>query len=326
MLLVFLFLGIFLVRLESRAAERPLRISYPPASVFLPLWVANDAGLFKRNGVAVELVYVGSSPTALAAVLADQMDVAGGAGFIGVASYAQGFKDLAFFANLTHRMTYSIYAHPSITDINGLRGKRFGVSRFGGIGDFVGRYFLKRVGLDARKDLSLIQLGSPANIVMGLTRGAVDSAAVPVPHTFTMKKLGFSELADLTAQSDARYAGAAFLAKRSFILNNKSRMEAVAKSLIEGVHYVRTHRRESLEILARYTRVTDMETLGMALDYDVKHVLSKIPDIQPEDLNLILEQVQETIPKARDVNPSDLVYGQLMSDMVKNGFVDKLYK
>src|ERR1700745_3631735 len=63
----------------SFAQRKTLRVSYPaPATVYLPLWVASDAGLFKKNGIEVELVHVGSSPISMAAFLAGEIDVLGG--------------------------------------------------------------------------------------------------------------------------------------------------------------------------------------------------------------------------------------------------------
>jgi NitT/TauT family transport system substrate-binding protein len=301
------------------------RVSFPPSATFLPLWAAKDAGFFNRNGVPTELVFLGSSPVALAALIANQIDIAAGVGSIGVASHAQGYNELVFFSSLNNKMNYMVYAQPTIVDVNGLRGKRFGVSRFGGIGDFVTRYFLKRVGLDPRKDLTLVQLGNQPDITSALMRKSIDAAAFAIPYAFTVKKLGFREIADLT-QSDGRYAGAAFMSKKSFILNNKVRMEAFIRSLIQGTHYVRTQRDAALRILSRYTRVTDKESLETSLDYSVKNVWAKIPEIQPADMDLIIEQLQETNARARDIKPTELVYSQLMDEVKRTGIVEELYK
>jgi len=63
----------------SLAQRKTLRVSYPaPATVYLPLWVASDAGIFRKHGLDVELVHVGSSPISMAAFLAGEIDVLGG--------------------------------------------------------------------------------------------------------------------------------------------------------------------------------------------------------------------------------------------------------
>ena len=49
---------------RSDAAERPLRVAYPaPAGAFLPLWVAQDAGIFKKHGLFAELIAVSENPS-----------------------------------------------------------------------------------------------------------------------------------------------------------------------------------------------------------------------------------------------------------------------
>ena len=115
---------------SAYAAERNLRVSYSaPATAFLPLWAAKDAGIFDRNNLTVELLYVGSSPIALAALLSDELDVLAGGGTAAPTAYLQGFRDLALFSTLDHRFAFKIFTVPSIVDIAGLRGKRFGVTR-----------------------------------------------------------------------------------------------------------------------------------------------------------------------------------------------------
>ena len=131
------------------AQRKTLRVSYPaPATVYLPLWVASDAGLFKKNGVEVELVHVGSSPIAMAAYLAGEIDILGGGGSAGPNAYLRGQRDLVFFGSMNSKFVFSVYAHPSIANMAGVRGKRVGVTRFGGTMDFATRHFFRQNGFD----------------------------------------------------------------------------------------------------------------------------------------------------------------------------------
>ena len=60
-----------LLKVESKAAERPLRVGYPaPAGAFLPLWAGQEAGIFKKHGLSVELIAIGSSTRGVAAMVA----------------------------------------------------------------------------------------------------------------------------------------------------------------------------------------------------------------------------------------------------------------
>ena len=308
------------------AAERMLRVSYSaPATAFLPLWAAKEAGFFDRNNVNVELLYVGSSPIALAALLSDELDVLTGGGTAAPTAYLQGFRDLALFSTLDHRFAFKIFAVPSIVDIAGLRGKRYGVTRFGGSLDFASRYFLKSVGLDAQKDVQLIQIGNTADILAALVNGTVDAGTLTFPYNFSARKLGYRQLADLS-QSGARYATAAFLAKKTLLVAQRARMLAFIKALVEAIHYVKTNPAPALKILQRYTRMADQEALKLAYDEYAKNVWPRVPAIEPEDVKLIVEHLAQTNPRAREIQPSALVYNNLVESVARSGIVEQLYR
>ena len=124
---------------HSTAADAKVtRVAYPSAAAsFIPLWVANDA---------VELVSVRSSPIAMTALLSGEIDVVVGGANPSVSMQLQGYKDIAVFGGLYNTFLFSICAVPSIEDLSQLKGKRLGVTRFGGSNDFAGRYFSRAGG------------------------------------------------------------------------------------------------------------------------------------------------------------------------------------
>jgi NitT/TauT family transport system substrate-binding protein len=324
--LLFIAAIILLVEPATLLAQRKaLRVSYPaPATVYLPLWVANDAGFFRKNGLDVELVHVGSSPISMAAFLAGEIDILGGGGSAGPNAYLRGQRDLAFFGAMNNKFVFSIYGHPSITSLSGVRGKRVGVTRFGGTMDFATRHFLRLKGLDPSRDVSMIQVGRAQDILSGLMGGSIDVGTMAFPYDINAKESGFRELADLT-QSGARYASSSVLGKRQFLIQNKSSMEGFVRSLIEAIHFIRTRREEGIKVLARYTRLSDMKVLGQTYDFHSRVIWPRVPEIQPEDLKLVLEELAESNPKAREIEPSEIIYAPIVKDVVASGFVERLY-
>jgi len=318
-------LALFLLPQQVLAAERALRVSYPsPATVYLPLWAAKEAGFFAKHKLAVELVHVGSSPISLAAFLAGEIDILGGGGSAGPNAFLQGFRDLQFFAGMNNKFVFSIYAHPSISTAAELRGKKIGVTRLGGTMHFATRYYLKGTGLDPYKDVTLVQVGRAEDIVTALAGGTVDAGTMSFPFDLKTKELGYRELADLS-QSGARYASSSFLGRKQFLSDNRQRLESFVKAMIEAIHFVKTRPQEAIKILSRYTRLTDLNTLKSTLDLHVAKIWPRVPEIQPEDLKLVLEELGERNPKAREINPGDLIYGAIVKDVVASGFVEKLY-
>jgi len=311
---------------RTHAAERNLRVSYSaPATAFLPLWAAKEAGFFERNNLSVELLYVGSSPIALAALLSDELDVLAGGGTAAPTAYLQGFRDLALFATLDHRFAFKIFTVPAIVDVAGLRGKRFGVTRFGGSLDFASRYFLKTSGLDPQKDVQLVQIGNTADILAALVNGTVDAGSLTFPYNFAATKMGFRQLADLS-QSGARYATAAFLSKRSFLTAQRARMQPFVRALVEAIHYVKTNPEQAVKMLQRYTRMNDREILKLAYDEYAQNVWPRLPGIEADDIKLIIEHLAQTNPKAREIQPAALVHNDLIDNVARSGIAERLYK
>jgi len=309
----------------SLAQRKVLRVSYPaPVTVYLPLWVADDAGFFRKNGVEVELVHVGSSPIAMAAYLSGEIDVLGGGGAAGPNAYLRGQRDLVFFAAMNNKFVFSIYSNPSIANLSAVRGKRVGVTRFGGTMDFATRHFLRLGGFDPGRDVTMVQVGRVPDILSALAAGAVDVGTMAFPYDIKAKESGFRELADL-AQSGARYASSSFLARKQFLIQNKGRMEGFTRALIEAFNFIRTRREEGLKILARYTRLSDMKVLGQTYDFHSRVIWPKVPEIQPEDLKLVLEELAESNPKAREIDPAELIYSAVVKDVVASGFVERVY-
>jgi ABC-type nitrate/sulfonate/bicarbonate transport system substrate-binding protein len=145
-----------------------------------------------------------------------------------------------------------------------------------------------------------------------------------VPQNLQAKKLGLRELADLSDMG-ARYALAAFLAKRSFLSANHEMMVRYMKALVESIHYLKTRPKEGMEIFKRYTRVDAPDILKPAYDIHIK-LFPRVPEIFPEDLRLVLEEVALTNPKAASANPASFIDDRAAKEVVKSGFVEQLYR
>ena len=325
---LFLLVGFFILLMlptATLAQRKSLRVSYPaPATVYLPFWIASEAGLFSKHGLDVELVHVGSSPIAMAAYLAGEIDILGGGGSAGPNAYLRGQRDLVFFGAMNNKFVFSIYAHPSVSTMASVRGKRIGVTRFGGTMDFATRHFLRQNGFDPGREVTMVQVGRVQDILSGLIAGSVDVGTMAFPYDIKAKESGFRELADLS-QSGARYASSSFLARRRFLIENKPAMEGFIRGIIEALHFIRTRREESLKILARYTRLSDMKVLAQTLDFHARIIWGRVPEIQPEDLKLVLEELAEANPKAREIDPAEIIYGAIVKDVVASGIVERLY-
>ena len=322
---VLLFICLLLARVTaSVAADQVIRVALPgPVAVYLPVWVAKDFGFFKKYDLEVETVYAGSSAMALASLVKGDIQIQSGTE-VSITSYLGGYRDLALFAALDYRLPFIIYAQPSIKKASELRGKKIGVTRLGGSLDFAVRYWLKQSGLDPKKDVTILQVGRVPDLLGALVGGSVDAVGMPIPFNFIAKKQGFEELADLT-KNGPRYAVSSFMAKKDFLVDNEARMEGWIKAIIEAIHFIKTHRDESIKELGNNIRVTDSEVIPLAYDKYVK-LWPRVPEIKPDDIKLVIEHISLTRPEAREIDPAERIYSRLVENVVKSGFVEQVYK
>lgn len=306
-------------------AAETTRIAYPSAAVtFVPLWVAKEAGFLKKENLPIDLVSIRSSPIAMAALLSGELDMIVGGVNPAIAMQLQGYKDITVFGGLINTFLFSICALPGIEDVSQLRGKKLGVTRFGGSNDFAGRYYLRQRGLDPAKDVALIQVGSQEDILRALLSKNLDAAVLGYPAVFIAKKNGLRELADLT-RSGLRYQLTGFVAKKSFLAEKQSLVTRYFKVMAQSIHFLHTRPKEGMEIMRRYARIDDPEILKASYDLHVR-LFPKMPEVHPEDLKLVLEELAATNPKAKGADPAAFMDDRIVREVAKSGYVEQLYK
>jgi NitT/TauT family transport system substrate-binding protein len=72
------------------------------------MWIAKEAGFFKKQGLDVKLVFIASGPTGTTSLLAGETDVGIIGGFAPTRAIVGGAKDLVMIGQSKTRMTGNI--------------------------------------------------------------------------------------------------------------------------------------------------------------------------------------------------------------------------
>src|SRR5262249_1998577 len=122
------------------AQPESLKLSYSALVLSgAPFWIAQEQKLFEREGLKTELLYINSAPRVMAAMLAGEIQLALAGVSPLVSTYAQG-NDAVAIAGAVNQINVAIFARPEIRAPEDLRGKRLGITRFGGLTDFSAQY------------------------------------------------------------------------------------------------------------------------------------------------------------------------------------------
>jgi ABC-type nitrate/sulfonate/bicarbonate transport system substrate-binding protein len=177
---------------EAPAQEtRRVRLAYSAFSIsFLNIFLARDAGLFKKQGLEPELIQM-AGPLPIAALAAGEIDYLTGY-TTGIIATGQGAPLKGIMVSL-RKPPFYLVADPGIQKPNDLAGKRIGVDRIGSLQHLVARLLLKSQGVDAEKVL-FTQTGSVSNTVTSLGQKAVSAAVLSGPHNVIMAQKGFRQI------------------------------------------------------------------------------------------------------------------------------------
>src|SRR5262245_34750652 len=152
------------------------------AAGHLPAWVAKDAGIFAKNGLDVQLVYFRAGTTAAMSLLSRQTPISQLGGPAIVSANLRG-ADTVLIAGGFVITEWWLMTRPEIKTAEQLKGGSAAIALFGGLGDFMTRIALKRLGLTPVKDVALLQIGGNAERLSALETGQVKAVIVPPPIT-----------------------------------------------------------------------------------------------------------------------------------------------
>lgn len=207
------------------------------------LWVAHDAGIFKDLGLDVEIIY-------LAGPRATQALIAGDLSFAQVASppavqAALGGAEIVWVASSVNKVLQQIYSSPSIRSVADLKGKTFGVSRFGSAPDFMARYFLQKHGLNPDRDVKILQVGGFPETLAALSEGIIQAGIFTAPLTLKARKAGLRELADLATEEIA-FNAIGLIARRSYLKRDRQTAKQFLKGYLRGIRKAKSDKEFTL--------------------------------------------------------------------------------
>ncbi len=310
---------------SEAATPRPVKLRVAYSEVYpaqtVP-WTTADTGIFARHGLDVDLTYIASTQT-VPAVIAGEVDIALGGGYAVINSDLAG-SDLRMFMGIVNWFPYELMVTPDINGPEDLRGKKLGVSRFGSASDTATRVVLKQFGLDPDRDVVILQTGSLQERVAAMQAGAVSGGVAAPPDPTRLRRLGFKSLLDVGASSGQEMNTIAFSTARWLDANQNTAQEFV-NALIEGIHFAKTHREETEQVLMQRLKLDDPEELADSYDYFITRHLERVPDPGQDATRRYLESQAATDPRAASARVEDFFDLRFIDRAKASGLVERLY-
>src|SRR5262249_61716785 len=167
---------------------RELKVGYPFGGSAGYFWVAYRSGSFEKHGLKLEPIYIRGGLMGIQAALSGDLPLQLQGASTVVAAWAQGAKEFQFIGAVGNRLDYILVAHPSIKRPEDLKGKRIGVSQLGPSTDFIARVAVRRLGLNADKEVQIVGIGGQGDRWTALTAGGGEEKGGATPFTLKARK------------------------------------------------------------------------------------------------------------------------------------------
>jgi NitT/TauT family transport system substrate-binding protein len=236
-----------------KVSEAKLIVGLSSVNVaFLPVYVSEDKGFFKDEGLDVLLVLFNAGATNLQALVGGDIHIMGSAFVETIGGRGAGF-DIKNFWGICNIMPFQLYSQPDFKSMKEAKGKRFAISRFGSLTDFLTRATLRHFNVDA-KDVTILQIGSTPARFAALTAKGVDASIVWFPVTEIAKSQGYNKLLDLK-EVFPEWPYETFAAKESYLNKEKEQVTKFLRAFQRGVRYTRENKNDSVRILRKYVKI-----------------------------------------------------------------------
>ncbi|HXK27866.1 MAG TPA: ABC transporter substrate-binding protein [Candidatus Binatia bacterium] len=310
---------------QAQAPVEKLRLAYSAiGGSQASFWIPYEAGIFRKHGLDVELLYVAGGGRAAQVVQSGEVPIGLFTGGAVINSNLAG-GDLVVIASSMNVMTFVVMARPEIKRVEDLKGKKVGISRFGSATDFGLRYAEEQWPVKRQRDFAVIQMGGVSDVYGALRAGALDAGVINAELAILARREGYRELVDI-AKMGINFPTSSVVTTRSFIKRNENTVRKFVRGFVEGVHFGKTQRAPAISIMKKYLRSSDAAMFDELYEMYIVRNIPRIPRPSPEALKTVLDQMAETDPRIVNLKPEQFIDARFFQELEKEGFIQRLWK
>ena len=293
------------------------------------IWVAEEKGLFKKQGIDVEVIVIGGGAArVVSSLISGEIQFSVGGGDAVIRADLRG-ADGALVASPMKTGLQRLMVRPEIKTPADLKGKKIAVTRFGSASHWVLQLFLRKLGMRV-DDIQILQLESSPAMFATLEKGGIDGAVFTIPTFFLAEERGYRILAD-PIDMEIYYLQNSIDSTRGYIKRNRDQALRFVRGLCEGLAYFSKHKKESIEVMQKKLRIQsaqerDVKYLELSYNLLAEKFYNRVPYANPKAVETTLDFIAGAEPKAKGADPKQFLDESLVREVEASGFIKSLYE
>ena len=323
-LLVFLLMA-SIARPGWSQETRRIRFAVTNPPHFLPIWLARDAGIFSKHGLDVEIIFMRGGALITMGILSGELQLSGVGAESVVAAKVEGGDAVLLACPLDTDLVYLI-GRPDIKTPDQLKGKSTAVTRLGSSIHFYLRAALKYLGLDADKDMTVLQLGGGPEIAAALETGRIAAGILTIRYALPFLQRGWPVLIDLS-KTDLKYPPSCVGSSRSFVRKNPQTVERFLKAYTEAIHVIKTDAALAKRVYAKEYRESDPTIIDKIVTV-YAGLFKSVPTVPASGLETVIRELAARKPLPNDAfrQPDFYKDDAPLQKIIKEGWIEQLRK
>ncbi len=280
-----------------------IRIAFNGFGGIAPLYLGQDVGIFKKQGLNLEMIFIPGGSLSLQALIGKSLDLLMTGGPPVVNAYLQGAK-IKIIGGATNLLPYTFVVIGGIRGPEQLKGKKIGISRFGSNTEYVVRLALNQFALSPN-EVQIIQVGGSQARLVAMKSGAIQATVLSPEETLVAQKMGYGILLDFI-EKGIEFPHVNVVARDDFLETQPQTVRSFMRAYIESVRYYKTHRAEAISKIVFLSKLPDRQMGEVVYEGSLR---ATPDDGKPslKGMEIVIDAAAKENPKAKGLTVQQLV-------------------
>ena len=291
-----------------------------PSGAFTPIWVAYEAGLFRKYGLNASLQLLTPQVSAQAVISEEADFYTDGPDLINARLHGGQVK---YFAGTIQQLVFQIWGAKEIKTMQELKGKAVAASTPRAALDTATREALKKNGLVPDKDVQILYVQTVPAILSAVLGGRTAAGTLSAPNTIKAKDAGLNLLVDVGKLNIPAFQ-VVYGTTEKYLKNNPNTVYAFLKAMAEAVVLSKKDAALAKKAIAKYVKIDDAPTLDGTYEAFAPYWSMSLA-VRPEAIKGQFEYLDEKeFPNAKNADPKEFYDNSFVDALAKSGFLKNL--